>query len=276
MTAIYNPGDIIGSYGNKLLKITKTTPYGHRYGLFLCGQCHEKTFEAKIYHVSSDKIIRCKECRKKAYSGQNNINFIDLSGKRFGKLTVVRYCGSINKGSSSNGHVLSRSSWECLCDCGRSRIVDSDLLNRGIVSSCGYCSLHSKGEYAIYQVLEKLGLFFLTQYSFEDCVNDKTQAKLKFDFYLPDYNCCIEYDGTSHYTPNKYGSWNTEESVKNTRYRDSIKNTYCKKRGISLIRIPYWDYDKIDKDYLLFLIQSHQGGEVDELQSFSESNRQSC
>lgn len=74
---------------------------------------------------------------------------------------------------------------------------------------------------------------------------------MRFDFYLPDYNCCIEYDGISHYKPNEYGSWNTEESVKDTQYRDKVKDDYCSTHNIKMIRIPYWDYDILNKDYLL-------------------------
>lgn len=247
----YNPGDILGDYGNKLLEITRITNYGHRYGLFLCGECHKNTFEAKIYHVSSNKIIRCKECRKKAFSGKGNPNFVDLTGKRFGKITAVEYVGAKKYGHDSNGNVLSRSLWLCQCDCGRSKIVDSNCLNRGLVSSCGYCSLNSKGEYKIYTLLESLNVYFIPQYLFDDCRNPKTNKKMRFDFYLPDYNCCIEYDGISHYKPNEYGSWNTEKSVKDTQYRDKVKDDYCSAHNIKMIRIPYWDYDILDKDYLL-------------------------
>ena len=46
-------------------------------------------------------------------------------------------------------------------------------------------------------------------------------------------------------------------------------NKYCKEKGIKLIRIPYWDYDNIDNEYLWNLIVNHKGSEVDDI---SESN----
>lgn len=269
----YNVGDVIGNYGNKLLEITKVTSYGHRYGLFLCGRCGKNTFEAKIYHVSSDKILYCRECRKETRSGKNAYKFIDLTNQRFGKLIAIEYYGSKIVGYTAKGEKLTRSLWKCVCECGRYKIVDSSSLRRGLVSSCGYCSFHSNGEYKISTILEEQQYKYYTQYSFSDCYNPKTNMRLRFDFYLPDYNCCIEYDGTSHYKPNIYGSWNTEDSVKETRYRDVVKDNYCKQHSIGLIRIPYWEFDKIDSLYIQRLLFSHRGGEVDELQCFSEPNQ---
>ena len=38
-------------------------------------------------------------------------------------------------------------------------------------------------------------------------------------------------------------------------YRDKIKDEYCVKKNYKIIRIPYWDYDKLDKNYLLRLLK---------------------
>ena len=39
--------------------------------------------------------------------------------------------------------------------------------------------------------------------------------------------------------------------LKDTQYRDKVKDDYCSAHNIKMIRIPYWDYDILDKDYLL-------------------------
>lgn len=52
---------------------------------------------------------------------------IDLTGKKYGKLTVIKKCGS------KDGHAL----WECVCDCGKKTIVRSGDLRRGKSKSCG-------------------------------------------------------------------------------------------------------------------------------------------
>jgi very-short-patch-repair endonuclease len=57
---------------------------------------------------------------------------------------------------------------------------------------------------------------------------------LKFDFYLPEYNTVLEYDGIQHYKPS-FG----KKSFEITSRNDKIKNDYLKEKNIRLIRIPY-------------------------------------
>jgi hypothetical protein len=52
---------------------------------------------------------------------------IDLTGKKFNHLTVIRYYGR-----GKYKHL-----WECLCDCGNKKIVDSSCLKNNYTKSCG-------------------------------------------------------------------------------------------------------------------------------------------
>lgn len=142
-----------------------------------------------------------------------------------------------------------------------------DCLLCGKTMSCG-CIGSSRGEDVLKQLLTSLNIKFFQEQQFNDCINDKTRRQL-FDFYLPEYNICIEYDGQQHYKDIK--GW--ADTLEDIQYRDTIKNQYCKKHNMSLIRIPYWDYDRLNVQYLMSLIESHQGSEVD---GFTEPNRQSC
>lgn len=54
--------------------------------------------------------------------------FIDITGQKFGRLTVVR-----KSGRSKSGHVM----WECCCDCGAKRYVPGAYLRNGHTKSCG-------------------------------------------------------------------------------------------------------------------------------------------
>lgn len=56
------------------------------------------------------------------------MQLIDLTGQRFGRLTVVRKSGKDN---------FRNSTWECICDCGNSSIVSSVNLRNGNTKSCG-------------------------------------------------------------------------------------------------------------------------------------------
>lgn len=54
-------------------------------------------------------------------------NFVDLTGKRFGRLVVIKRAE--NKGE--------KVAWECQCDCGNATAVISDMLKSGRTQSCG-------------------------------------------------------------------------------------------------------------------------------------------
>ena len=100
-------------------------------------------------------------------------------------------------------------------------------------NGCPICK-ESINEKFIRLYLEENNIKYLAQKSFDDC---KNIFKLPFDFYLPDYNTCIEYDGKQHYEPIEYfGGIKTLNKIRN---RDKIKNEYCKENNIHLIRIKY-------------------------------------
>lgn len=77
---------------------------------------------------------------------------------------------------------------------------------------------------------------------------------LPFDFYLPEYNLCIEYDGEQHFKPvdfaNKGREW-ADKQFEIRRTCDEIKTEYCKKNNIKLLRIPY--FKNIEEELNIFL-----------------------
>ncbi len=110
---------------------------------------------------------------------------------------------------------------------------------------CSKCN-ESKGERDIRNWLTENNINFLTQHSFKGC---KNVFKLLFDFYLPEYNICIEYDGRQHFESIDY--FGGDETLKEIQKRDSIKNKYCKENDIKLLRIKYnQDTTSILKNYL--------------------------
>ena len=100
---------------------------------------------------------------------------------------------------------------------------------------CPICK-ESSGERHIRHYLQEHNIQFKTQYKFDDC---KRKRCLPFDFYLPEYNICIEYDGRQHFEPvDVFGG---EERLVEIQQNDSIKNQYCEKNHIKLLRIRYDD-----------------------------------
>lgn len=224
---IYQKNEEIGPWGCVYLEERPKKNSGNRRALFKCSFCNN-TFEAEIQHVKRGNIRSCG-CQN------HNKKYKDLINQRFGKLTAIK---PTNKRQS--GGIV----WLCKCDCGNYTEVLQSNLTRGRSTSCG-CRKISKGEERIEQLLKQNKISYIKQKVFNNCINPKTNHSLRFDFYLPDYNCCIEYDGIQHFQENSLCS----DSLQNRQYRDNIKNQYCLIEGIKLIRIPYTDYNLINEQY---------------------------
>lgn len=107
-------------------------------------------------------------------------------------------------------------------------------------NGCSICN-SSKGELIIKKYLDKYKINYIQQYCFNDC---KYIRLLPFDFYLPDYNICIEYDGEQHFKAIDY--FGGEENFVKVRNHDGIKTNFCKQNDIRLIRIPYYEKGNIE------------------------------
>jgi len=98
---------------------------------------------------------------------------------------------------------------------------------------CPKCKT-SKGEIKIINFLEKNNIDYEYNKIFEKY---KKIKKYKFDFYIPKYNICIKFDGRQHFEPINF--WGGEKGLKETQKRDKIKNDFCVKNNIKMIRIKY-------------------------------------
>ena len=74
-----------------------------------------------------------------------------------------------------------------------------------------------------------------------ECKNIKS---LLFDFFIPKYNTCIEFDGEQHFRPINF--MGGIDKFEKTKINDNIKTIFCQENNIKLIRIPYYDIDKIE------------------------------
>ena len=96
----------------------------------------------------------------------------------------------------------------------------------------------SKGEIKIEQFLIQNNINFKEQYRIKD------NPKLSYDFFLPDYNILIEYQGEQHYFPIEW--FGGEKQFERQLFNDEEKEKIAENNNLKLIKISYKDYDTID------------------------------
>jgi len=107
-------------------------------------------------------------------------------------------------------------------------------------NGCPNCS-ESKGEKIIAKYLDKNNISYYKQHKFDDC---KNIFQLPFDFYIPKYRTCIEFDGKQHYEPADF--FGGIEAFEKLKTNDRIKDDYCENNYIDLVRIKYDQLDNIE------------------------------
>lgn len=104
------------------------------------------------------------------------------------------------------------------------------------MNPCSCWKTHSIGVQKIITILETNNIKYELEKNFSTCLSPKGNC-LPFDFYLPEYNVLIEYDGQQHFQI-AFGQ-NEEKLILQQKY-DKIKDEWCKENNIKLIRIPYY------------------------------------
>ena len=168
----------------------------------------------------------------------------DYIGYKSGKLTVISF-SHIDK----NHHSV----WNCQCECGNIKQVASPELAKKDTKSCG-CLKQSYGSYKIEQILLKNNIPFEKEKTFETCRFPNSNALARFDFFVN--GILIEFDGKQHYE--YIGGYFTYNDFQNLQKRDEYKNKWCKENNIPLIRIPYFDEDKITDEYIMEVIKNER------------------
>lgn len=102
-------------------------------------------------------------------------------------------------------------------------------------SGCPKCNA-SKGEKAIMEYLNLLNIPYVAEYKIKG-------FRYAYDFYLPDLNIMLEYDGHHHFR--SIDIWGGDEYFEKIKRKDKAKEIICKNNNISLIRIPYTEYDNL-------------------------------
>lgn len=187
-----------------------------------------------VYEVSPDKFIggrRCPKCNGGIKLTNNE--FVNKVEEIFGdEYTVIG--NYVN--NHTNVEILHR-------NCGyKFNVLPLNFLRE--MSGCHKCNC-SKGERKIQHILEKFEVNYKIQYTFEKLRGEKNRP-FPFDFvvFLKDRTIAIEYDGEQHFHEVNFFGGN--DKFKKQQESDKKKKIFCDNSGIELIRIPYYDYNKIE------------------------------
>lgn len=184
----------------------------------LCGEIYSVRGSA----LKAGKTTKCVHC---------STRIINEIGNIYNNLKVISYAKKKNN----------RAMWLCKCQCGNLIEVSGTDLRMGKIKSCGRCpTKESNGEKMIRKMLNNSGIIFISEYSFKDFKYENGYTP-RFDFYIPQRNYIIEYDGVQHFKSTS--GWNTQKVHQKTIEKDKIKNKYCFDHNIPIIRIPYNEND---------------------------------
>lgn len=110
-------------------------------------------------------------------------------------------------------------------------------------NGCPHCH-RSKGETKVANFLQIHNVKFEIQKKVENLNLFGGRKYFLLDFYLPDYNTIIEYNGEHHYKPIEW--FGGKRNYKLQQLRDESLRQYCKEHKIKLIEIPYTEYNNIE------------------------------
>lgn len=221
--------DLAGQRFGRLTAIEKGKKDAAQHQYWIC-----KCDCGKIVEINSDNLRRglTKSCGCLHSELTHQLVFQDITGHRFGKLVALEYEIKNQKAY-----------WKCQCDCGNITIVAGSNLKNGHTQSCG-CISYSIGEQNIATILQNNNISFIKEKIFSDLPDRR------YDFYLPQYNRLIEFDGKQHFS--FVATWhNSQEEFNTAQQRDLEKNQYALSHNIPLVRIPYTQRDNITLDILL-------------------------
>lgn len=200
---------------------------------FICEYCGKK-FEPQ-YRLSKNRVLHycCKSCAAKA------------SKSRYNNKTQLE--NAIKK------VILEQNRYLTISDIVSLLKISSKTLNKFRISvlllnkECGMKKPKSIFEDRIGNYLSYFIEDLEYEKSFDDCLSEKGY-RLYYDFYSKKYNLLIEADGNQHI--NSDNPWYNEYNVRS----DEIKNQYCIKNHIRLIRIPYTL--NVTKEYVYSFIKA--------------------
>lgn len=189
-----------------------------------CG--HEHTIKASAFFEGEGRL--CPKCQglvnSNAIRKHDDCYYIEMFKKA--------NCTLLSRNITTNSRV------RYIASCGHEDEITIQYFKQGYGIVCHNCCKKnvSKGELQIKEVLEKFGIRYVAQFR----IKTRDRSFQRLDFYLPDFNSAIEFNGRQHYEKNeffhhhrKYKCTTFESQVE----RDLRKRKWCRDNGIELYEI---------------------------------------
>ena len=257
-------GSTKDKYKSAKTKLTVDCGKGHTFNPTYDGLVNSDTWCEACYHTVHDdakekyeKIIADKEATSETYVNASVLLWIECKlGHRWqaapyqivNMQSWCRQCFGSTKeaGEKRFKTLITEKKWQMVgeyvrsdlpiavvCDKKHSTQITLDSIARG--RGCPVCRTN-RGEKIIRDFLDLRDIKYYSPYFVRI-----GESKHFFDFYLPDYNLYIEFDGEQHF----FGSRLFNRSLEEQRSSDLIKNKYVEDSNKSLLRIPFWFRDDI-------------------------------
>lgn len=205
-------------------------------------KCQEKDYH--IYEVTCNKFYQGRRCPYCDSFASNKVHPLDSFGALYPE--KAKYRSKRNNKSPYEVAQFSHEKYWFYCEnCGEEfQRYLNNINRRGDSLKCHKCT-SSKGEQMISNWLIKNNIKFETQKGFYGLVGIN-RGNLSYDFYLPNNNLLIEYQGEQHKRFVR-GFHITKEGFEKQKEHDKRKREYAKQHNIDLLEIRYWDFNNIEE-----------------------------
>lgn len=196
----------------------------------------------KIYKVKyQDFISNGHRCSCNKYDIYNGINKLkEKISEIHPSLKFIKIKDNLKEYNNSSKVVLK---------CEKGHIFEISIHNlvnnkRGC-TKCSYSKQiknlrgESFGTKILLELFNELDIKYEREKKYKDLRSPYSNKRLRYDFYLEDYNVLIEYDGKQHFYHSKNNKIFNEEKYLKIKNLDSMKDEYAKKNNIRLLRINY-------------------------------------
>ena len=183
-----------------------------------CAKCGKVYKQVPSYHLQGQGCPKCATDNLSNIKRKSQERYIKECKDKGYDLPIEEYVNAHTKINykCSKGHIYKQT-------------PDDHLHNKG----CPVCN-ESHGERFIRNYLDKNNIKYEPQKRF---YNLKDKTYLSYDFYLPNYNTLIEYQGEQHYISKDYFGGNKQ--LEKQQYHDKLKHDYAINNGYILLEPTY-------------------------------------